>query len=96
MKNIPRKGLQDIPTRTSLTNETHNPQRRFLRVASLELKRSLCEKMRDAARRRAGEMDKKIAELEAEKAQLLAASRDASPVATLPDSTQACGFTLRY
>jgi hypothetical protein len=106
MKNKPRKGLQDIPTRSSLTRETQNPQRRFLRVASLELKKSLCEKVRDAASRRAGEMDEKIAELEAEKARLLGEDRVASrgerfptpspPSAADPRSEQPCGFTLRY
>jgi hypothetical protein len=71
MKNKPRKGLQDIRTRSSLTSEAENPQRKFLRVASLELKKSLCRKVRDAARKRSEEMDRKIAELDGEKAQLL-------------------------
>ena len=70
-----RKGLQDIRTRSSLTGEAENPQRKFLRVASLELKKSLCRKVRDAARKRAEEMDRKIAELDDEKAQLLASSQ---------------------
>lgn len=72
MRTRPRKGLQDIPTRSSLTGETHNPQRKFLRVANLELKKALCQKVRDAALKRAAEMDRAIADLEGEKARILA------------------------
>ena len=66
MNNKLRKGLQDIRTRSSLTGDAENPQRKFLRVASLELKKSLCSKVRDAARKRSEEMDRKIADLESE------------------------------
>ncbi len=105
MKNKPRKGLQDIRTRSSLTNETQNPQRKFLRVASLELKKSLCEKVRDTARRRAGEMDEKIAELDAELDCLLGGRQrrraegvQADDTLCLADDQQQgqCGFTLKY
>ena len=106
MRNKPRKGLQDIRTRSSLTGEADNPQRRFLRVASLELKKSLCSKVRDAARKRSEEMDRKIAELDGEKAQLLASSQVAEegetdpPAAPRPTgdigSQERRGFALRY
>ena len=74
-----RKGLHDIPSRSSLTSEVEAPQRKFLRAASLELKKSLCRKVRDAARTRAEEMERKIAELDAEQAQLLAAGQVSEP-----------------
>ncbi|MGO8745025.1 MAG: hypothetical protein ACLQNE_03455 [Thermoguttaceae bacterium] len=106
MRNKPRKGLQDIRTRSSLTNEADNPQRRFLRVASLELKKSLCRKVRDAARKRSEEMDRKIAELDSEKAQLLASSQVVEegetdpPAAPRPKadigSQERRGFALKY
>ena len=105
MRNGTRKGLQDIRTRSSLGGELENPQRKFLRVASLELKKSLCSKVRDAAKRRAEEMDEKIVELDDEKAQLLAANRPqpeetqskaALPSAGQPGSQQPQGFTLKY
>ena len=106
MKNKLRKGLQDIRTRSSLPGDAENPQRKFLRVASLELKKSLCSKVRDAARKRSEEMDNKIAELESEKAQLLASSQvggqgQTNPVAAQPPASDLgsqgrCGFALRY
>jgi hypothetical protein len=106
MKCGTRKGLQDIRTRGSLTSEMDNPQRKFLRVASLELKKSLCRKVRDAAKKRAEEMDGKIAELDDEKTRLLAANRLSPPGETEctpasppvsevgPSPTQ--GFALKY
>jgi hypothetical protein len=88
MTNKPRKGLQDIRTRSSLTSEAENPQRKFLRVASLELKRSLCSKVRDAARKRSEEMERKIAELEGEKKQLLESSPVSPQGRTNPAAVQ--------
>ena len=102
----PRKGLQDIRTRSSLASEAENPQRKFLRVASLELKKSLCSKVREAARKRSEEMDRKIAELDEEKAKLLAASQVPEQGPTNPaavprpasdgGSQERRGFALRY
>ena len=65
--------MQDIRTRSSLNSELENPQRKYLRAASLELKKSLCRKVRDAARKRTEEMEEKIAELDRQQAELLAA-----------------------
>ena len=78
-----RKGLQDIATRSSLAAETDNPQRKFLRLASLELKKMLCRKVRDAARHRAEQMDGKIVELDTEQIGLLSKGQAAksAPVA---------------
>ena len=84
--------MQDIRTRSSLTSEVENPQRKFLRAASLELKKSLCRKVRDAAKKRAEEMEGKIGELDHEQAGLLAAA----PPADEAGSQQAHGFTLKY
>ena len=56
-----------------------NPQRTFLRVASLELRKAICERVRDSARQRAEEMDRKIADLEVEEAKLLLPSRVSDP-----------------
>ena len=75
-----RKGLRDIRTRGGLGGELENPQRKFLHAASLELKKSLCRKVRDAAKKRAQEMEEKIAELDDEKAILFAASPLFQPV----------------
>jgi hypothetical protein len=106
MRNKPHRGLQDIRTRSSLTGEAENPQRKFLRVASVELKKSLCSKVRDAARKRSEEMDRKIAELDSEKAQLLAScqvveeGKTDPPAAPRPKkdigSQTRRGFALKY
>ena len=106
MRTRPRRGLQDIRTRSSLASDAENPQRKYLRWASLELKKSLCQKVRDAARKRAEEMDRKIAELEAEESRLLAMALGAEagppPPAAAPQRAKRSGragrrsFTLRY
>ena len=95
-----------MPTRSNLTSDAENPQRRFLRVASLELRKALCTKMRDVARERVAEMDRKIAELESEATQLLAAAeisrsalppRSAAPrAASIPGAAVRRGLTLKY
>ncbi len=106
MKTRPRKGLHDIRTRSSLASDAENPQRKYLRWASLELKKSLCQKVRDAARKRAEEMDRKIAELKAEESRLLAMAlaAEAEPPcpAAAPHLARRSGhsgrrsFTLKY
>jgi hypothetical protein len=107
MKTRPHRGLQDVPTRSSLTSEVQNPHRKYLRVANLELRRTLCRKVRDAALKRAGEMESQMTQIEREEAQLLAAggavqdggARTARP--TLPSAgsshpAQPHGITLKY
>ena len=106
MNNTLRKGLQDIRTRSSLTGEAENRQRKFLRAANLELKKSLCSKVRAAARKRLEEMDKKIADIDEEKTQLLASSQVSEQNQTNPTaverpasesgSQERRGFALRY
>lgn len=102
----PRRGLQDIRTRSSLAGNAENPQRKFLDAASLELKKTLCRKVRDAALKRAAEMDQVIAELDAEQARILAAvpaSDQGQPRSTAPAPARAAAapgarhdFTLKY
>lgn len=94
MKVRPSKGLQDIATRGSLTAGPESPQRKFLHVASLELKKSLCQKVRDAARKRAAEMDEKIAELDGEKERILATL--SGPRRCAPGAETGHDFTLKY
>jgi len=66
MKPQIRKGLHDIVTYRGVTTDENNPQRKFLAAASVELKKTLCDRVRAAARKRVVEMDRKIAELDAE------------------------------
>ena len=77
--------------------QRHEPRRgespaEVPRAASLELKKSLCRKVRDAAQERAEEMQQKIAELDDEQARLLAAS----PPAGEAGSQRPQGFALKY
>lgn len=69
-----RRGLQNIRTRSGATTDEQNPQRKFLRVANLELRKTLCNKVREAARVRVVEMDEQLAEIEDEQSRLLAAA----------------------
>ena len=88
MNKQPRKGLQDITTRSGLAaGDIQNPQRRYLRVASLELKKTLCAKVREAAEKRVVEMREKIAELDREQSRLLAGVLETSD---RPKSRRGC------
>ena len=106
MRTRPRKGLQDIATRSSLTGDAANPQRKYLRAASLELRKSLCKKVREAAQTRTEEMDRKIVELDSETARILAVGEvlpSAAPLAAAtgpvrgaPPDPARRGLTLKY
>lgn len=101
-----RKGLADIRTRSSMTSDAENPQRTFLHLACLELRKTLCRKVRDAARGRAAEMDRKIAELDGQASQILdtnqtlqeeASSPTAAPHwATDPGTAGKAGMRVKY
>jgi DNA-binding transcriptional MerR regulator len=73
MKPRPRKGLEDIRSVVNLSGEEKNPQRKFLRLATLELRKTLCNTVKEAARRRLAEMDQQLAEIEEEQARMLEA-----------------------
>ncbi|MGA2068254.1 MAG: hypothetical protein ABSG86_24995 [Thermoguttaceae bacterium] len=106
MRTRPARGVQDVRTRSSLTSETEHPHRKFLRVASLELRRTLCRKVREAALKRVGEMEAQMSRIESEEAQLLAAGGVAArglPHAVPPPhqphdapATRGRSFTLKY
>lgn len=67
----PRGSLRDIRTGTNQTSDAEAPQRKFLRLANLELKRALCNRVREAAVKRVAEMDEQLAEITQEQAQML-------------------------
>ena len=81
-----RKGLPDLVTRSNLSSESENPHRKFLRVANLGLRKSLCSRVRAAAVRRVAEMDEQLADIEGQQAQLLWAVRGTGPAASSPDA----------
>ena len=106
MTRTPRKGLHDIATRSSRTSSLDTPQHAFLSMASLELKKTLCNKVLEAARKRCAEMDTQIAELEREQERLLAmALKDDPGLRRSPrgphwedgdGAVPSKGFTLQY
>jgi hypothetical protein len=106
MRRRPFKSLQDIPTHSNRTSEAENPHRKFLQMANLELRKTLCSKVREAAKKRAEEMDKKIAELEAEQSRILCGVQLSEQAPLDPirgsqsardhGSAQRCGFALKY
>jgi hypothetical protein len=71
MKPRPRKGLQDIRSVVDRSGGEKNPQRKFLRLATLELRKTLCNTVKEAARRRLAEMDRQLAEIIAEQSEVL-------------------------
>ena len=101
-----RRGLSDIRTRTNQARDVDAPQRKFLRLADLELKRALCTRVRDASARRVAEMDKQLAEIAAAQAQMLqaiAAEEQQTPAQAAmrqrvdpAETPLAGGFTLKY
>jgi hypothetical protein len=99
------KGLQNLATRSSHIKETDSPHRTFLRVANLELRKSLCTRVREAAVRRVAEMDEQLADIDGQQAQLLQAIRGHASPASPPVSgpsflatagTSSRGFTIKY
>jgi hypothetical protein len=86
MKPGPRKGLRNIISHSSFTKDADNPQRKFLKVANLELRKTLCRKVREAASQRMREMDRQLAEIEQEQARLLQAIQSAEQSGSLTAS----------
>jgi hypothetical protein len=96
-----RKGLKSIRTRTDMTRASAGSHCTFLRLASLELKRALCNRVKRAAAKRIEEVDKQLAEIEAEQAAVLQSlphdRQDESPENGSPPSrTAECGVRLKY
>jgi hypothetical protein len=99
-----RKCVQDIRTNTNLTGENRTPQRKYLRLASLELRKALCNMVRRTACQRVAEMDRQLAEIEQEQAQVLRTIHTGLGVRAQPgtlhagDGSTACErrVTIRY
>ncbi len=87
-----------------MAHEASKPHCNFITLASLELKRTMCDMVRNAARGRVAEMDKQLAEINQQQAEILgaiAAQRSGGPIAPLAaeaaDAIEPpARFTLRY
>ena len=71
MNNHHRRGLESMRTRLDSTRDSGTPQGAFLRLASLELKATLCNQVKQAAEQRIREMNGKLGEIAAERTGLL-------------------------
>lgn len=71
MKARPQRAVPKIRTRTGMAHEANGPHCNFIKLANLELKRSLYEAVRIAARRRVAEMDEQLAEIGRQEAAIL-------------------------
>ena len=106
MKAGPQKELPKIRTRTGMNHEASKPHCNFITLANLELKRTMCEMVRTAARGRVAEMDKQLDEIDRQQAEILgaiAALREsglvglhASGAAHNTDEPAPARFTLKY
>lgn len=68
-KNI--RGLQNIATRSGITDQMSEPYRAFLRIGALEMEKARRGKERKSAMLRVQAIDQRFREIEAEKAELL-------------------------
>lgn len=90
---IPRKGLRDIPTHRA-RKETDLPvYSLYMRIACIEMEKGRRDMERQAAARRASQADRRLSELEREKAALLAAADAGAPAAAMPAGG---GFCIHY
>ena len=105
MKKAPRR-LQDLRTRRTQSGKAENPHRRFLRIANLELRKSLCLRVREAALRRIADLDEQLAAITNEQASLLGAAQPSAepPSRSVPEphfpaqrgAGERCGLTVKY
>jgi hypothetical protein len=93
-------GLHGARTRPSLGGDAQS-HRVLLRLANLELRRTLCQRVREAARRHIREVENQMSEIEAEQARLLGEPGAERPVGRStvnppPADPAADGFSLQY
>jgi hypothetical protein len=72
---VPRRGVQDIRTMSERINDADNPQRKYLTLAMLALEKARRSKEKQSANQRAANIDQRLAEINAEQTELLAAAQ---------------------
>ncbi|MFO7903501.1 MAG: hypothetical protein ACQESR_22865 [Planctomycetota bacterium] len=105
MKSKPRRSLKNIRTMSERAGDAHNSQRKYLTLATLELKKSRCEKEKRSAEERLESVGRRMAEIERQQAGILAtgeaelANRAAANDSALtpdPGPQTQQGFSLTY
>jgi hypothetical protein len=87
----PRRSLADVRTMSGRVSDAEKPQRRYLRLAVLELEKVRRLKERSRSAQRIGELDERLTDIARQQAGLLA---ETSPSAASPPSDS--GFAIRY
>ena len=72
---IPRRGVEDIRTMSERISDVDNPQRKYLTLAMLALEKARRSKEKQSANRRAANIEQRLAEINVEQAELLAAAQ---------------------
>ncbi len=102
---VPSRGLQNIHTMTERVNDADNPQRKYLMMGMLELEKARRKKEKLSAGRRIADINQRLADINAEQTELLAAAEAELETSTpaggqgqaeKPESQSGGGFKLAY
>jgi len=89
----PRRSLLDVRTLSGRVSDAEKSQRRYLRLAVLELEKVRRVKEKDRASGRIGELDQRLTDIESEQVLLLA---ELSPGRALQPAPTEAGFSVNY
>lgn len=105
MKSKPCRSSKNIRTMSERASDAHSPQRKYLTLATLELKKSRCDKEKRSAEERLESVGRRMAEIERQQAGILAtgeaeladraAAKDSAPTRDPGPPTEE-GFSLTY
>ena len=96
---IPRRGIQDIRTLTGKVRKTTIPHEAYLRICHIEMEKARKTQESEKARQMIAEIAARLAEIEAEKENLLQAVGERGGQATLGrtgPARHAGGFKIKY
>ena len=95
----PRRGLQHIRTLTGKVRKATLPYMAYLRISHIEMEKARKTRESDSARRLIADIAARLAEIEAEKASLLAAMEEGTAQSSRPrpEPKRSTGvFKVRY
>jgi len=93
MNTKPRRSLLDVRTLSGRVSDAEKPQRRYLRLAVLELEKVRRVKEKERAAGRIGDIDQRLTDIQSEQALLLA---EMSPGKAPPPAPTEAGFPAHY
>jgi hypothetical protein len=92
----PPRSVSSIKTHSGRVSGTHEAHRDYFQVGALELERSRRVKERDAANNRIATINARIAEIDSEKAKLLAAAAAAHDGNADSTQKEPSGLRIKY